>query len=61
MMGPHGPVLFAYLERTDLTEVFAVMLGIDEDEELTTSNLRALCLQLRLPPEDFHLDPSDDD
>ena len=61
MMGPQGPVLFAYLERTDLNDVFAVMLGIDEDEVLTPSNLRALCLQLHLPPEDFHLDASEED
>jgi hypothetical protein len=61
MIGPRGPVRFAYLERTDLTDVFAVMLGMDEDEVLSTTNLRALCEQLRLPPEDFHLNPFDDD
>ena len=61
MVGPHGPVRFAYLERTDLTNVFAVMLGMDEDELLSAANLKALCEQLRLPPEDFHLNLFDKD
>ena len=61
MIGPKGPVYFTYLERTDLTEAFALMLGIEEDDELTPTLLRSLCRQLEIPPEDFHLDPEDED
>ena len=61
MLGPRGPVYFAYLEREDLAEAFALMLGIGEDDVLAPTLLRSLCRQLDLPPEDFHLDPEDED
>jgi hypothetical protein len=61
MIGPRGPVHFSYLEREDLTEAFALMLGIEEDDVLTPTLLRSLCRQLNLPPEDFHLDPEEGD
>jgi hypothetical protein len=60
MIGPHGPIYYTYLEREDLTEVFALMLDIGEDDPLTPTLLRSLCHQLGLPPEDFHLDPEED-
>jgi hypothetical protein len=37
------------------------MLGVGEDDVLTPTLLRSLCRQLNLPPEDFHLDPEDED
>jgi hypothetical protein len=59
LLGPTGPVRFGYLERMDVVEAFALMLGINEDDVLTPTVLRSLCRQLQLPPEDFHLDPED--
>ena len=61
MIGPRGPIYYTYLQREDLTEAFALMLEIDEDDALTPTLLRVLCHQLGLPPEDFHLDPEGED
>lgn len=61
MIGPRGPIYYTYLERDDLTETFALMTEVGEDDLLTPSLLRSLCHQLGLPSEDFYLDPEEED
>ena len=59
LQGPQAPVVFEYLERPDFSDLFAVIIELDEDEVLAPSVIRSLCRLLNLPPEDFHLDPED--
>lgn len=59
MIGPKGPIEYAYLREKDLVGAIALMLEIEEDDVLAPTTLRSLCRLLNLPPEDFHLDPED--
>ena len=48
--GPRGPVVWKYLKRG---ERIAVLPEIEDDDELTVSNMRSLVAELHLPPLDF--------
>ena len=49
--GPKGPVIWKYLKRGE--ERIAVLPDIDDEDELTASNMRSLVAQLGLPPLEF--------
>ena len=48
--GPRGPLVWKYLKRG---ERIAVLPDIEDDEELTVTNLRSLVAELRLPALEF--------
>lgn len=54
MLGPRGRAKISFLVRSP--EQFAIILGIDLDEELTPSTLRSVCAQLGVPPDLFGLE-----
>lgn len=53
-MGPRGHVDLSFITRSP--ELFATILGIPLDEELSPSVLRSACVQLGVPPELFGLE-----
>jgi hypothetical protein len=52
--GPHGRIDISFLAVSP--ERFALVLGIDPDEEMTPTALRSACVQLGVPPELFGLE-----
>jgi hypothetical protein len=53
-IGPRGRTDISYLKRAP--ELFATILGVDLDEELTPTVLRSVCVQLGVPPDLFGLE-----
>jgi hypothetical protein len=50
-VGPRGRANISYYLRKGSPELFATVLEIDPDAELTPTVLRSICAQLGIPPD----------